>query len=188
MRCWPAVTARRLLVIAVHRVLHRMHNMLRLASKRVALPSRRAIVRLQSTKPPLPPPATTPLPPPETTALPPPGATAPVPPPPPAQPAPPAEPLVTPVPATEAPELAKVEVPKVELPKPAPEVPSPAPAVHHAAVAGKGAASRLKSLLVSSLLFLGTGALLVYAYDSRAGIHRCVDSALHGVPLRTHAD
>ncbi|GAA5871207.1 hypothetical protein JCM3774_006823 [Rhodotorula dairenensis] len=146
--------------------------MLRLASKRVALPSRRAIVRLQSTKPPLPPPATTPLPPPDTTALPPPGATALPPSPAPVQPVPPTEPLVTPPPTPQAHELPKVEVPTVEVPKPAPEVPSPAPAVHHAAAAGKKGASRLKSLLVSSLLFLGTGALLVYAYDSRAGIHR----------------
>ncbi|GAA5987444.1 hypothetical protein JCM10908_001955 [Rhodotorula pacifica] len=153
--------------------------MLRLASKRVALPSRRALVRLQSTKPPLPPPATTPLPPPETVALPPPGATATAPPPPPPPPAQPAEPLVTPPPAPpRAPEVPKVELPRVELPKvpepaaPKVDIPSPAPAVHHAAAAGKGAASRLKSLLVSSLLFLGTGALLVYAYDSRAGIHR----------------
>lgn len=151
-------------------------NMLRLASKRVALPTRRVVAaRLQSTRPPLPPPATTPLPPPETTPLPPPsGATATQLPPAPA-PAP-AEPVVVvKPPVTQAPELPKVELPKVELPKPAaPEIPSPAPAVHHAAAAGKGAASRLKSILMSSLLFLGTGALLVYAYDSRAGIHRCV--------------
>lgn len=121
----------------------------------------------------MPPPATTPLPPPETTPLPPPsGATATQPLPPAPAPAP-AEPvIVAKPPAAQAPEPPKVELPQVEAPKP---TTPPAPAVDHAAAAaGKGAASRLKSILMSSLLFLGTGALLVYAYDSRAGIHRCV--------------
>lgn len=137
-------------------------KMLRLASKRVALPSRRVLVRLQSTKPPLPPvaPATTaPLPAPAATPLPPPSNEVPP----------------APEPAGTLKNDLKASAEQPEVPKPsAPQVP-PAPEVaHEAAAAGRGAASRLRSLLVSSLLFLGTGALLVYAYDSRAGIHRCV--------------
>lgn len=151
--------------------------MLRLASRRAALPTRRAPVRLLATKPPLPPPETTPLPAPASIPLPPPStlettaAAAPVPPPP-AAPAAEAPPTPTPEPLVQKADASpKVEIPKPSAPK-MPEIPPAPPIVHHAAAAGRGAASRLRSLLKSTLLFLGTGALLVYAYDSRAGIHR----------------
>lgn len=153
--------------------------MLRLASRRAALPTRRAAVRFLATKPPLPPPETTPLPAPASIPLPPPSTpetatAAPVAPPPAAAPATEAPPAPTPeplVPKGDA--FPKVEIPKPSAPK-LPEIPPAPPVLHEAAAAGRGAASRLKSLLKSTLLFLGTGALLVYAYDSQAGIHRYV--------------
>jgi hypothetical protein len=53
------------------------------------------------------------------------------------------------------------------------------------------AASGLRSFLYSSLLVLGTGAFLVYAHDSRAGVHRyVVASSLKDprLPRAHHAD
>ncbi|GAA5889629.1 hypothetical protein JCM6882_007087 [Rhodosporidiobolus microsporus] len=86
------------------------------------------------------------------------------PPPPPnaAQPLPPPPPAAAPLPPPPAHQPAPVE--------PAPSVPVAEPAPK--ASSGPGAASKLRSLLVSSALFLGTSALLFYAYDTRAGIHR----------------
>lgn len=91
--------------------------------------------------------STAPLPPPDAKPLPPPPATA--------QPAPP--PLPEP----------KAALPPPPPPPPAPE---PTPPAGGAGSAGK----RLKSFLLSTALFLGSGAFLAYAYDSRAGVHRCV--------------
>lgn len=88
-----------------------------------------------------------PLPPPDAKPLPPPPAAA--------QPAPP------PLPAPKAP---------LPPPPPPPPAPQPTPSAGGAGSAGK----RLKSFLLSTALFLGSGAFLAYAYDSRAGVHRCV--------------
>ncbi|CDR39799.1 hypothetical protein NBRC10512_000483 [Rhodotorula toruloides] len=86
-----------------------------------------------------------PLPPPDAKPLPPPPAAA--------QPAPP------PLPAPKAP---------LPPPPPPPPAPQPTPSAGGAGSAGK----RLKSFLLSTALFLGSGAFLAYAYDSRAGVHR----------------
>ncbi|GEM08879.1 dihydroorotate oxidase [Rhodotorula toruloides] len=86
-----------------------------------------------------------PLPPPEAKPLPPPPATA--------EPAPP------PLPEPKAP---------LPPPPPPPPAPEPTPPAGGAGSAGK----RLKSFLLSTALFLGSGAFLAYAYDSRAAVHR----------------
>ncbi|GAA5827431.1 hypothetical protein JCM11251_003811 [Rhodosporidiobolus azoricus] len=105
--------------------------------------------RLQSSLPPAPPPnAVGAVPPP----LPPPPAAA-------------APPLPPPSPAYVKP----------IAPGPHPAEPQPSstvPPAEPVRPSGPGVASRLRSLLVSSALFLGTGALLFYAYDTRAGVHR----------------
>ncbi|GAA6040262.1 hypothetical protein JCM8097_009392 [Rhodosporidiobolus ruineniae] len=96
---------------------------------------------------------------------------------PPTPPAPaPAPPLTPPKPVATAPLPPPEPVPQPQPgPAPAPAQPSPTVPVAEptpAAHSGKGPASRLRSLLLSSALFLGTSALLFYAYDTRAGIHR----------------
>ncbi|GAA6055874.1 hypothetical protein JCM3770_001536 [Rhodotorula araucariae] len=118
--------------------------MLRLTARRVLPPRPAVSLRFQSTQlPPLPrPEPVVPLPPPAASA-------PPVLPPPGPQP-------VAPQPIRTVPE------PPRELPAPpAPRGPD-----------GPGVGKRLRSLLLSSALFLGTGAFLAYAYDSRAGVHR----------------
>ncbi|GAA6010106.1 hypothetical protein JCM10207_007561 [Rhodosporidiobolus poonsookiae] len=82
-----------------------------------------------------------------------------LPPPPPVnpQPLPPPSPAAAPLPP---PGPAPVE------PQPAPPTPVAQPS------AGPSAGSRLRSFLLSSAFLLGTSAFLLYAYDSRAGIHR----------------
>ncbi|BGP33236.1 Dihydroorotate dehydrogenase (quinone), mitochondrial [Rhodotorula toruloides] len=120
--------------------------MLRLAAaRRIALPRAGPSLRLLAR------PQTTaaapvaPLPPPDAKPLPPPPAAA--------QPAPP------PLPEPRAP---------LPPPPPPPPAPEPTPPAGGAGSAGK----RLKSFLLSTALFLGSGAFLAYAYDSRAGVHR----------------
>ncbi|BGP01128.1 Dihydroorotate dehydrogenase (quinone), mitochondrial [Rhodotorula toruloides] len=120
--------------------------MLRVAgSRRIGLPRAGPSVRLLVR------PQTTaaapiaPLPPPDAKPLPPPPAAA--------QPAPP------PLPE-----------PKASLPPPPPPPPAPEPTPP---AGGPGSAGkRFKSFLLSTALFLGSGAFLAYAYDSRAGVHR----------------
>ncbi|GJN90128.1 hypothetical protein Rhopal_003127-T1 [Rhodotorula paludigena] len=116
--------------------------MLRVAARRALVPRAALSARLQSTLPK--PDAATPLPPPTAPA----GNAPPLPPP----------------------------GPQPAVPQPSPTVaestPAPAPAAPSSRSSGPGAGKRLKSLLVSSALFLGTGAFLAYAYDSRAGVHR----------------
>lgn len=124
-------------------------TMLRVAARRALVPRAALSARLQSTLPK--PDAATPLPPPTAPA----GNAPPLPPPGPQPAAPQPSPTV------------------------AESVPAPAPASPSSRSSGPGAGKRLKSLLVSSALFLGTGAFLAYAYDSRAGVHRC---ALAGPP------
>ncbi|KPV74412.1 uncharacterized protein RHOBADRAFT_37426 [Rhodotorula graminis WP1] len=144
--------------------------MLRLGARR-ALPPRALLhLRHQSTQPlpPLPRPepvvvAAPPLPPPETTTLPPP-STAP-------GPYPAAPDPTRPVPDLAAPAAKPAPPPP---PPPSPPKPPAPPAVPSlpSRPSGPGFGRRLRSLLLSSALFFGTGAFLVYAYDSRAGVHR----------------
>ncbi|BGP41268.1 Dihydroorotate dehydrogenase (quinone), mitochondrial [Rhodotorula kratochvilovae] len=119
--------------------------MLRLTARRVLPPRAAPSLRFQSTQPP-------PLPRPEPLApLPPPAASA---------------PPILPAPGQGA---AAAPQPSRAVPEPPREPPAPpAPSAH----SGPGVGKRLRSLLLSSALFLGTGAFLAYAYDSRAGVHR----------------
>ncbi|BGP17539.1 hypothetical protein JCM10213_004081 [Rhodosporidiobolus nylandii] len=116
----------------------------RRAVPRVLQPAR----RLQSNLPPPPPPNAI-VPPPRGAVDVPIIAAAPPPPP-------------APLPAAPAPPPAAPEPAAAPLPPPPPPPPPSAPS----------AGSRLRNFLVSSALFFGTSALLLYAYDTRAGIHR----------------
>lgn len=134
-------------------------KMLRLGARRALPPRALLSLRHQSTQP-LPP-----LPRAEPVVVPLPAAAA-GPPPPLPPPGPGPQPAAAPEPTPRvAPELPS----KPPTPPPAPPAP-PLPS----RPSGPGFGKRLRSLLLSSALFLGTGALLVYAYDSRAGVHRCV--------------
>ncbi|GAA5907522.1 hypothetical protein JCM8208_001403 [Rhodotorula glutinis] len=146
--------------------------MLRLGARRALPPRALLSLRHQSTQPlpPLPRPepivVAPPLPRPETTALPPP-TTAP-------GPYPAAPDPTRPVPDLAAP--AAKPAPPPPPPPPSPPKPPAPPAVPSlpSRPSGPGFGKRLRSLLLSSALFLGTGAFLVYAYDSRAGVHRWI--------------